>query len=404
MSRKTVFSIAAVSVALGIGIAGYLITHRGGTDRAGHVHTVQGTYLCPMHPEIVQDKPGKCPICAMDLQLSPMKRETPAKHKILYYRHPMRPEVTSPTPKKDARGMDYLPVYADEESKSSSDVVEGRALTGLNLNQQQLIGIKTDTVQKRSLIKTVYTYGRVAYDPELYHAQEEYLAALEIQKSSEESPLEQSWRRGRVLLESARTRLRLLGLSNAQIQKLEEKRIVDTRLLLGPEGIGNVWVYADVYESDLAFVKEGQRVEVSAQAYPGHTFSGRIVAIDPVLNPKTRSVRIRAEIMDRKSRLKPEFFVDVVIHASLGKWLAVPETAVLDSGTYQLVFVDLGEGNFEPRKVRLGRRAEGYHEILGGLKEGEKVVTNGNFLLDAESQLRGAAASMTFYKGKEAAE
>ena len=115
-------------------------------------------------------------------------------------------------------------------------------------------------------------------------------------------------------------------------------------------------------------------------------------------------MRVRAEVFDPKSRLKPEVFVDVTISAGLGEALAVPDTAVLDSGTFQLVFVDLGGGNFEPRKVRLGRKAEGFREVLEGLKAGENVVVNGNFLLDSESQLRAAAASMTFYSGKEAVE
>jgi len=371
----------------------------------GHVHSGETQYQCSMHPEIVQENPGKCPICAMDLQpVVNAGGKEPGKGEILFYRHPMQPDVTSSTPKKDEMGMDYIPVYSEVKEREMTQVVKGRALTGLSLNQQQLIGIKTDLVSIRHLTKTINTYGRVAYDPALYNAQEEFLAAVEIQGSTTKAPFNQSRERSQKLLESARLRLKLLGMSDAQVKDLEDTRQVDTRLLLTPTGADKVWIYADIYENDLSVVKAGQKAEVTTSAFPGQTFRGRIVAIDPVLDPKTRTVRARIEVRDPQSKLKPELFVNVLIQARMGRKLSVPESAVMDSGLYKIVFVDKGQGNFEPREVVVGRKAEGYYEVLKGLEDGEKVVSNGNFLLDAESQLRGATAGMTFYKGKEAAE
>lgn len=331
------------------------------SSHVGHTHEVEGKYICPMHPEVIQDKPGQCPICGMNLVLQ-------------------------------------------KSSLEKSESVEGRVLTGLSLNQQQLIAVKTEPVQVRSLSKSISAFGRVAYDPDLYNAQEEYLSALKIEESSAMNPIDQTNKRGQKLLESARFRLQLLGLSGTQIKELEKTRRVDPRLLLAPAESDKAWIYADIYESDLSLVKSGQKAEVTSSAFPGEIFWGQVIAIDPVLNPKTRTVRARIEVGDPRSQFKPEVFVNVLIHAEMGKMLSIPVSAVMDSGNFKLVFVDQGEGNFEPRKIEIGKKADGYIAVKAGLKAGEKVVSNGNFLLDAESQLRGAAEGMSFYKGKEAIE
>lgn len=366
-------------------------------------------YTCPMHPEVHVHEPGQqCPICGMDLTKVEAEEAAPkAKkdRKLLFYRHPMNPSITSPTPAKDDMGMDFIPVYEDVEEgeEAGKDVRElGRGAITLSPRKRQLIGVRTAEVRRGSLEKQIRAYGRVAYDPELYHAQEEYLSALEIAELSRDLSQDASRRRGKRLIDSAETRLRILGLNDSQIRRLKRDRRVDQTLLLGAVGGGKMWVYADVYESDLAFVREGQRVQVEVPAYPGRAFSGRVLAIDPLINPKTRAARLRSEVEDPEGLLKPEMYVTAVIRAKPDSRLLVPREAVLDSGARQHVFVDEGEGRLEPRKVRLGLKGETHYEVLEGLEEGEKVVTSGNFLIDSESQLKAAMSGMTFYGGKEA--
>ena len=324
-------------------------------------------YTCSMHPDVHMHEPGRCPICNMTLT-------------------------------KIGGGT-----QPEGESERARSTVQGRGMVTIPTEKLQLIGVRFGRVERGSLEKIIRAYGRVAYDPDLYQVQEEYLSAVDLVELSSEAPpasQKRSWK----LLKAAETRLKLLGLNDAQIQRLRARRQVDPQLLLGAQESGKVWVYADVYESDLSLVRVGQTVTIEATAYPGKMFSGKILAIDPVLNPKTRTVKIRSEIDDPASELKPDLYANVLIRSSLGDALTAPENAVLNSGSEQHVFVHRGGGRFEPRRVRIGRKAEGKIEILEGLSENEEVVVSGNFLIDSESRLRAGISGMSFYGGKEAAE
>jgi RND family efflux transporter MFP subunit len=149
-------------------------------------------------------------------------------------------------------------------------------------------------------------------------------------------------------------------------------------------------VYAQVYEHELGLVRVGQPVVVTVPSMPGRTYEARLVAIDPIIDPMTRSARVRALVATPEAELRPETFVQMTIDVPLGDRLSIPEDAVLDTGTRQIVFVASGEGTFEPRAVQLGLDAQGYYEVLGGLTEGEEVVTSANFLIDSESRFRSA--------------
>jgi len=323
-------------------------------------------YTCSMHPDVHMHEPGRCPICNMTLT------------------------------KISAGGN-------ERGTEGDRLTVQGRGMVTIPAEKLQLIGVKFGKVERGSIEKIIRAYGRVAYDPDLYQAQEEYLSAIDLVELSSEPPpasRERSWK----LLKAAETRLKLLGLNDAQIQRLRVRRQVDPQLLLGAQESGKVWVYAEVYESDLSFVRVGQTVDIDAAAYPGKMFSGKILAIDPVINPKTRTVKIRSEIDDPAGELKPDLYVNVLVHSGLGEALTAPENAVLNSGSEQHVFVHRGSGSFEPRRVRIGRKAEAKIEILEGLTENEEVVVSGNFLIDSESRLRAGMSGMSFYGGKGAAE
>ena len=307
------------------------------------------------------------------------------KNKILYYRNPMNPEVTSPVPMKDSMGMDYIPVYQSQQATEN---------TGIYMSQekQQMIGVKTDKVVKRDLIVEILTVGKVAYDPDLYIAQEEYLQALKTTVATKNSTLLSVSAQSESLLEAAEKKLTLVGMTKEQIMELSKKGKPQENLYL-PSNEDTTWVYITIYEYEIGLVKEGVQVEVEAVAYPGVKFSGKIAAVTPVLNAETRSLLARAEVADNEHKLKPEMFVNAKIKVDLGEKLAVPETAVLDTGTRKIVYLVKEADNLEAREVTLGQKAAGFYEVLGGLKEGDLVVTSGNFLVDSESKLQGKVSS-----------
>ncbi len=328
-------------------------------------------YYCPMHPTYHSDRPGDCPICYMKLVPKEVK-ESKKEHKILYYRHPMGQPDTSPVPKKDSMGMDYIPVYEDELTGSPSKV-PGYATVEIPAERQQLIGVKLGTVEKKKLMKEIRTVGRVAYDPELYTAQQEFLSAVKsLERAEAGGPYHEPPERTRALVEAARTRLRLLGMSETEINDLEKNESQDRRLILptanfphlypppakaGGGKEGGVWVYATIYEYEIPFVKAGSQIKIFVPTFPDKEFTGEVKALDPVLDSGTRSIRVRAQVANPEGLLKPEMYVDVYLTTDLGEALAIPEEAVMQTGERTIVFVAQGEGYFEPRDVKLGTKA-----------------------------------------------
>jgi Cu(I)/Ag(I) efflux system membrane fusion protein len=309
---------------------------------------------------------------------------TAGKGRILYYRNPMRPEITSPVPAKDDMNMEYIPVYEGDEGGESP--VTGHAVVKLPKWRQQLIGVATMTAIRRPLQISIRTVGRIARDPELYTAITEYKEALTSRAKVKDSSWPDVHERAEALVNASKMKLRLMGLGDRQVEALASEA-APTNLLLGQAG-GTAWVYAEVYENDAALVSAGQAVVVTVPALPGTLIHGTIKAVDPTLDPTTRTLRVRAEISNPKGLLKPEMFVDVSILIPLGEQLAVPSEAVFDTGERKLVFVEIADGEFDPREVAVGPLADGYYQILSGLKAGEKIVTSANFLLDSESKLR----------------
>jgi hypothetical protein len=398
-----IFVAIAMMVAAVFLIKGLWMSDGTHSKDVSHQHDAMTKYQCPMHPQIVQDKLGQCPICHMELQ--PVKKMdsedlVSGDKKILFYRHPMNPSIHSPTPAKDDMGMPFIPVY---ETGGESNV-SGRAEVKLNLKKQQLIGIKTHIVSYQDVIKKIYAAGRIAYDPDLYRTQEEFISAIKAYESIKSSPMENAASRQEELVKALALRLRLLGMTSDEIELLKESKDADTNLLFAQDSEGGgVWLYAEIYESEIPYVQVGQKILASL---PNNevSFYGEVRSIDPTIDPGTRSAKIRVKLNDAGGKLKSGMYLNVVIELNLGRELVVPKSAVLDTGKRKITYVASGDSQFIPRQIITSISGEEFIAVTSGLHEGESVVVSGNFMLDAESQLYGSAGGQAFYSGQEALE
>ena len=435
--------------------SGGLAACRRGASPAEKAEAAKTQYQCPMHPTYVSDRPGQCPICKMDLVPMAPAAAAGGPRKILYYRSPMDPSIRSDAPQKDAMGMDFVPVYEDE---ATSSAVAGRAMVALSPERRQLLGVRSEAVTRRHLDRTIRTVGRVAiderrlhhvhtkyeayveklyvnfvgqmvrkgdhlaalYSPELVATQQEYLLAYRAQQSARAERDRLGGEGGTDLLEAARQRLLFWDMDPADIDALERTgqvqrtvdlhaelpgyvlqksavhgmRVTPADILFDIADLSEVWILADVYESDLATVELGMAAEVTLPYQPGRTWRGTVAFVDPIVEPGTRTVKVRIEVANGDYALKPDMFADVVLRRELGDALFVPESAVLKPGDRQIVFLDRGDGRLEPREIETGARVEGGYAVLSGLAEGDKVVTSANFLIDSESSLKAALSSM----------
>jgi len=456
--------LVLILVIAGAGV-GWMLARRSASDArdaTGGAEAVK--YHCPMHPTMVSDRPGDCPICAM--RLVPMESEehgqaapAPASRvptRKIIYRSTMNPDETADRPGKDSMGMEMVPLEIDQEPATSS--VPDRAVVRIPLAKQQLIGVTTTPVERVPFTRTVRAVARVTYDetrlrhvhtkiagfverlhvnatgqlvrqgeplleiysPELLASQQEFLVALEARDRTAGSDLPSVSRAGEALVASARRRLELFDLTEEQIRELETsglarrtvtlyapisgyvlqrdvtqgERIEPGTTLLDVADLSKVWAIASVYEYELPFVQVGQRATLSLSYVPGKTIEGRVAFIYPTLEVATRTLQVRVELPNPGLALKPEMYAEAMLEADLGPRLAVPESAVIETGTRSIVFVDRGQGLFEPREVEIGLRLEQAYEVLSGLSAGERVLTSGNFFVDSESRLKAALASM----------
>ncbi len=369
------------------------------------------TYFCPMHPSYTSSKPGDCPICNMQL----------------------------------------VPAKSDEAPSAST--VEGHAKITIDAGRRQMIGVRTGVVQRKAVVRNIRAVGRVEYDekrlssvnlkvggwieelfikssgeevrrgdglfslysPELVEAQRNYLLASKALAPAG-SPASGSDEMLRTTLRSVRERLLLLDLSEEQIRELDSKQEVPrlTTIVSKFDGVVTkrnvvrgtsiepgrelyeladlsiVWVLADVYEYELPLVHVGLEARVQLSSQPSEVYTGKVTFVYPYLNQETRTVRVRVEVANPERKLKPGMYATAFIAAELGERLVVDDQAVLETGTRQIVFVDLGDGHLEPRDVQVSEYADGQALIDSGLSEGERVVVSGNFLVDSESRLKAA--------------
>lgn len=360
------------------------------------------------------------------------------KGKILYYRNPMGLQDTSPAPKKDAMGMDYIPVY-ESEAKAVSGTVQ------ISPERIQKLGVKTEVIGKRSLAQTVRAVGTVQiderrqtviaprfegwveklhadatgiqvrkgdplfvfYSPDITHIEAEYPFTRSMDATTA----------SKKVVNGTIERLQTLAVPPEEIERLKRERTASYHITFrapadgtvmekqAVEGmkfspgdmlyrmadLSNVWVMAEVYEQDLARISVGQPAKITINAYLGKTFEGQVGFIYPNINKDTRTAKIRIDLPNPTGELRTDMYANVELGGSAeNSILAVPTSAILNSGARLIVLVDLGDGRFQPRPVKIGTRSGDYAEILDGLNEGDRVVTSANFLIDAESNLKAA--------------
>jgi Cu(I)/Ag(I) efflux system membrane fusion protein len=353
----------------------------------------------------------------------------PSARRILYYRNPMGLPDTSPIPKKDPMGMDYIPVYEDEQQDDGKTV-------RVSLDKVQRTGVRTEKVESRVIVHPVRAVGTVVHDESrltiVAMRSDGYIEELFVNKTGEHvsagDPLFRVYSpeiiSAQIDLRVGNTeqRLRNLGVPENHIREvragkmpmslvwpapatghvIEKGVIKGQRVKAGDElyriaDHSRLWVIADVAESDLPALKLGTHATVTVRAYATQPVEGEVTFIYPHLRTETRTARVRIEVPNPEGRLKVDMYADVMFQVGLDEQptIAVPASAVIDSGANQVVLVVKGEGRFEPRPVKLGRRGEGYVEILEGVTKGEEVVTSATFLIDAESNLKAALQAFT---------
>lgn len=410
-------------------------------------------YRNPMNPAVTSPVPATD---SMGMDYVPVfaDQAVPAEKKVLFYRSPMNPAVTSPTPAKDSMGMDYVPVYAD--AVPSEDVAGTVAIDPVVV---QNIGVRTAIAHLGSLSRSVRAVGRVVFDeervtrlhpkvegwiedmrvdktgqsvrknqilldiyaPKLVTAQQEYLLALNNLELLKESSFDEIRSGAEELVTSSRYRLQLLDVPEHQIKELEQSRKIKKSLHIHSPQAGTVidigaragqyitpgtelymmvdlrqvWVYADVYDYEMPWVKVGDTATMTLASVPGRTFTGTVSYIYPYAESKTRTTKIRLVFDNNDLTLRPDLLTDVVIQSDQqDAAVIIPSEAVVRSGERSLVFVMREPGKFEPRPVTLGIETDGKVVVTEGVRSGDEVVTSAQFLIDSESKLREATAKM----------
>jgi Cu(I)/Ag(I) efflux system membrane fusion protein len=466
-------AIVLAIVASGIAAAGgtWFLSHRGHDEEA---HAGEGPapapakerWQCPMHPTIVQDHPGDCPICGMKLVkvegsagaggagAAAAAEAPPEKDQ---WQCPMHPSIVEDQPGDcPICGMKLVKIERSTKVALDAPGPEGLAAVTIDVARQQLIGLKVAHVERAPVGGSWRTSGRIAvdetrvhhvnvkvsgfmekvyadfigrpvrrgeplfaiYSPDLLAAQQEYLLALDTRRRlGKEGALAAD---GDALVAAARRKLELWDVPRSEIERLEKGGEASRTITFSSPASGvvtkkdvvpgmrvnagdmpfeivdlsRVWLLADAYETDLRHVRVGQEATLALKAFPGHTFQGRVAFVDPMLDPRTRTAKVRIEFPNPRGELKPEMFGEVVLQGAPRKGLRIPADAVIHSGTQSVVFVALGEGKFQPRQIEVGEGDADWVEVVSGLEEGDGVVTRANFLVDSESRLRASLAAL----------
>ncbi len=413
-NQNTAKKILIGAVILIIVLGGGYLAYKYLFNKNGSVLTQSQVYTCPMHPQIISDHPGQCPICGMDLVL---KTSTESEEK----------------PGKDSSNVDLNQVKLSPSQQVlanvQTEIVKTKQFSGamdfngyIKINEKNMSHISTPVMGKISKMYVNYEgqYVRAGqpvfelYSPDLVSTQKEFILALDnydrINKSGNEFAIGQA----KSLVDASRYRLSQWEMTYAQLDEIERTReIMQTikvyskysgvitkkyvqeghwpmagEVIYDVANLSTVWVMANVYESDIQYIKSGQDVEITSGSYPGEIFKAKINFVDPVFDASSRTLQARIDVSNRGGKLKPDMYVKVKINTFYSQNLAVPKNAVLRTGNMDMVYVEKEKGVYEPRTVKVGYEQDGYYEILSGLKEGEKIVSTGGFLIDSESQIQ----------------
>jgi Cu(I)/Ag(I) efflux system membrane fusion protein len=323
-------------------------------------HATPKTYwACPMHHQIHESKPGHCPIC----------------------------------------GMTLVNVEDDSARSGHQAMPDGHAPIKLSMNREQMIGVTYGTVEKKLLFKTIRAAGRVAYDPELYTAQNDYQEAVNQMDRVKDSTLPEVRHSAERMLQSSKLRLKILGLSDKQIAALARGNPTSEQGLLIHQAGQDVYIYAEIYEMDLPDVLPGLEAELTASFLGGHRLTGTVVSVDRVLNASSRTAKARILVPKARAQLRPESYVDVSIRSPLGMQVTVPFDAVLETGTQDWIFVKTTDARLEPRLITIKYRAGDEIAVESGVEPGERIATSANFLIDSESRLKAEMTETPNAKG-----
>jgi RND family efflux transporter MFP subunit len=389
-------------------------------------------WTCTMHPSVHEKQPGKCPICSMDL--------VPV----------MKSDVTPATSSNQPPKHDHAAMLA---GKATADIANapGSHEFMVPVERQQQIGVTYAKVERKPLFHTIRAVGLIVpdkgrnwqfvsrvdgyvqklqvtapgelvdknapllsiYSPDLLTSEREFVELLRMRDQAESKDARETPQR---LIESARRRLQLWNVTEEQIAELEKTRKAsDTLTLLSPfrgvvqsvpveqgknvkvgdmlvevADLSVVWVWAEFYENELPMLQVGQKIDVTTKSYPGEKFQGTIILVNPFLEEAKRTAKVRIDIANPDFKLRPGMYVNAELAMDMGQALTVPVSAVMPTGTRNVVFVDKGEGKLEPRIVELGTKYGDIYEVKSGLAENERVVASANFLIDAESKIQGA--------------
>jgi membrane fusion protein, copper/silver efflux system len=420
LNKKIAIPLVVIILAAAAG-GGWFLWHKKQPEKATNQKAVQGKqlYTCSMHPFIIKDKPGTCPICGMEL----IKKIDSA---------PADGAAQTPEQKQQAEMLGHVSMSANQRIMANVATVEAKIGT---LNKEiNAVGI-VQFDQSRQAKVTAWIAGRIdklnvntvgaqvskdrpvaeIYSPDLLATQQEYLLAIKSREQLKGSPIPSISQNCEGLVASAKQRLMLYGVKESQIAELEkagkpvirlpiytplsgtviEKMVQQGQyvnvgeVLFNIADLSKVWVEIDVFENEVPYVQVGQRVEIRSAVEHGAVSNGRISFVYPFHDPKTHTVKARVEMPNPGHMLRPDMFVNAIIRVPLVKGIIVPVTAVIDTGKRQVVWVEASPGMFEPRDVKAGERIEDKVQILSGIKAGDKVAVSGSYLIDSESQLKG---------------